>query len=152
MTPPGKYLTIIAPEPGQTQETAPPQVVWSSSSEMWRDVYYFKHTFMFDCYGDITLKNVWLLYANTEAQQIGANIQIQDDPEANATGKGEVAEFDGVIFDYSATPPNASGAVGVTAKHFKASFKNCYFKNCIDPHLRYYGRAVSFPFRRSWFS
>lgn len=46
--PPGKYLTIIAPEPGQTQETAPPQVVWSSSSEMWRDVYYFKHTFMFD--------------------------------------------------------------------------------------------------------
>lgn len=72
---------------------------------MWRDVYYFKYTFMFDCYGDITLKNVWLLYANTEGQQIGANIQIQDDPEANATGKGEVAEFDGVIFDYSGVPP-----------------------------------------------
>lgn len=87
------------------QETSPPQIVWSSSSEMWRDVYYFKYTFMFDCYGDITLKNVWLLYANTEGQQIGANIQIQDDPEANATGKGEVAEFDGVIFDYSGVPP-----------------------------------------------
>lgn len=144
--PAGEHLTIIAPEPGQTQETAPPQIVWSSSSNMWRDSYYFKYTNMFDCHGDITLKNVWLLYANTKGQQIGANIQIQDDSLATASGKGELAEFDGVIFDYSGVPANASGAVGVTAKHFKGTFRNCYFKNCTDPHLRYYGRAVSFPF------
>jgi hypothetical protein len=139
--PAGEHLTIIvAPELGQTQETAPPQFVWSSNIEL------FKYSTMLDCYGDITLKNLWIRYANTEGQQIGANIQIQDDPEANASGKGEIGVFENVIFDYSATPPNASGAVGVTANHFKGTFKNCYFKNCIDPHFRYYGRAVSFPF------
>jgi len=138
--PAGEHLTIIAPEPGRTQETAPPQIVWSSNIEL------FKYSFNFECYGAITMKNVWLLYANTEGQQIGANIQIRDDSLANASGRGEVVEFDGVIFDYSCIPPNASGAVGVSAKHFKGTFKNCYFRNCTDPHWRYYGRAVSFPF------
>ncbi len=138
--PAGEHLTIVAPEPGKTQQTAPPQIVWSSNIAL------FKYNFIFECYGDITLKNVWLLYANTEGHQLGANIQIKDDSLANASGKGEVAAFENVIFDYSSVPPNASGAVGVAAKHFKGTFKNCYFKNCTDPHFRYYGRAVSFPF------
>jgi hypothetical protein len=55
--------------------------------------------------------------------------------------------FENVIFDYVLNPqePNSSGAVQIACKRFKGNFKNCYWKNCIDSHLRYYGRAVSFP-------
>ncbi len=137
--PAGDHLTIVAPAPGNTQETAPPQILWTSSQNV-------DTQFNFDCYGDITLENIWLYYANTDGQQIRSSLQIQDDPAANASGKGERGCFDGVIFDYAACPQNASGAVGITAKHFKGTFKNCYFRNCIDPHFSYYGRAVSFPF------
>jgi hypothetical protein len=136
--PAGERLTIIAPEPGGAQETAPPQIVFADSvvSENAR--------FNFDCFGDIVLKNVWLLYANTAGDQVDASLQIDDSPD---TIKGQIGVFDGVIFDYSSCPWNGSGAVGVTARHFRGTFTNCYFRNCTDIHLRYYGRAVSFPYR-----
>ena len=140
----GEHLTIIAPEPGITQETAPPQIVWSSKDSINTD-------FNFDCYGDITLKNVWLLYANTEGKQIGTSLQMNHDSLTYINGKGEIGIFDGVIFDYSSMPQNYSGTVGVTAKHFKGTFRNCYFRNCTDPHYRYWGRAVSFPYNsKAW--
>jgi len=137
--PAGEHLTIVAPEPGKNQDKAPPQIIWSSAGNV-------NTRCNFDCYGDITLKNVWLLYANTNGSQVQSSLQIQDDPAANESGKGEVGLFEGVIFDYSCCPANASGVVGVTAKHFKGTFKNCYWKNCVDRHFSYYGRAVSFPF------
>ncbi|MBC7188309.1 MAG: T9SS type A sorting domain-containing protein, partial [Calditrichaeota bacterium] len=28
---------------------------------------------------------------------------------------------------------------------FNGTFRNCYFRNCTDPHFTYYGRTVSFP-------
>jgi hypothetical protein len=56
--------------------------------------------------------------------------------------------FENVIFDYSACPlTGAGGSVTITANHFVGKFTNCYWKNCIDTHLRYYGRAVSFPYQ-----
>jgi outer membrane protein assembly factor BamB len=137
--PVGTHLTITAPAPGSTQNTAPPQIVWTSSGAV-------STQFNFDCFGDITLKNVWLMYANTNGTQQATSLQIEDNAVANSNGNGEICEFDGVLFDYSSTPFNASGAVGVTAQHFKGTFKNCYFKNCTDKHLRYYGRALSFPY------
>lgn len=137
--PSGEHLTIVAPEPGPTQETAPPQIMWTSDEGV-------DTKFIFNCYGDITLKNIWLFYADVTGRQIRSSLQIQDSPIANATDRGEIGTFEGVIFDYAACPQNASGAVGVTAKHFKGSFENCLFRNCTDPHLSYYGRAVSFPF------
>lgn len=137
--PAGQHLTIVAPDPGTTKATAPPRIVWTSNGGV-------DTTFNFDCFGDISLKNIWLLYANTNGAQIMSSLQIEDNAEANASGKGEVGEFDGVIFDYSRAPKNGSGAVGITAQHFKGTFKNCYFRNCTDTHLRYYGRAVSFPY------
>ncbi len=142
LVPAGQHLTIIAPPPGSTQETAPPQILCASGPAE----YGSPLNLMFDCYGDVTLKNVWLLYANTNGYQVQVNVKIEDDPDANASGKGEVAVFENVIFDYSGCPWDASGAVGVTARHFKGIFRNCYWRNCIDQHLRYYGRAVSFPY------
>jgi hypothetical protein len=134
-----QHLTIVADEPGTTQETAPSQILWSTNA---KGTNYIN----FDCYGSITLKNVQLLYATAAGSQTGTTLQIEDDSIATVNGTGEVAEFDGVLFDYSACPYNGSGAVGVMAKHFRGTFKNCYFRNCVDAHYRYYGRAVSFPY------
>ncbi len=133
--PDGEHLTIIAPEPGTTQETAPPQIVWSSNTENIQS--------NFECRGNITLKNIWLLYANTNGIQTQTSLEIVD----NFDPDGQVAEFENVIFEYSRISSNFSGAVSVSARNFKGYFKNCYFRNCTDEHFRYYGRAVSFPFQ-----
>ena len=144
LVPPGEHLTIIAPEPGLTQETAPPQILCASGP----DEYSSPVKVMFSCFGDITLKNIWLFYANTAGWQVSVNLQFNSSPGVISEQAGV---FENIIFDYSGTPWNASGAVGITAKHFKGSFKNCYWKNCTDPHFRYYGRAVSFPYNsKDW--
>ncbi len=56
--PAGKKLTIVAADPGTTQQTAPPMICWTPSTGV-------STTFNFDCYGDIYMKNIWLLYATT---------------------------------------------------------------------------------------
>ena len=135
--PVGERLSIIAPEPGKTQLTAPPQIALS-------DIFPSTDSMItFRCLGDLALKNVWLYYANTRGEQVGARVQFMDSPD---TINGQRGIFDGVIFDYSGIPWDGSGGVDVTARHFRGMFRNCYFKNFAEPHFRYYGRAVSFPF------
>ena len=139
VTPQGEKLEIVAPKP--TSEMAPPQIVWTSGGGVNTD-------YNFDCYGDVTMKNIWIRYADVSGLQVGSCLNIRDDELANTSGKGEVAEFDNVIFDYAPCPANnSSGAVQSAAKQFHGTFTNCYFKNCIDEHLRYYGRALSFPYQ-----
>lgn len=133
--PAGEHLTIVAPEPGTTQATAPPQILWTSTSGL-------DMSYIFNCYGDLTLKNVWVFYANTQGDQVGSCIVFQDDPLSIARR----CNFEGVILDYSPCPALAGGSVTVACTNFKGIFKNTYWKNCNDRHLRYYGRAVSFPF------
>ena len=131
----GEVLDIVGPEPGTTQESAPPQILWSSSGD-------FDTENIFRVSGDLIVRNVWIRYANTEGNQVGSTIRIMDQPgdaQENAT-------FEGVVFEYSSAPEGGSGAVEVTADHFVGVFKNSYFRNCIDVHLRYYGRALSFPY------
>jgi len=135
--PAGQTLTIEAPAPGTTQATAPPQIVWTASGGV-------NTQFNFNVFGNITLRNVWIRYANTAGTQVGSSLQFQYDSLAIG---GQYGNFEGVIFDYSPCPPNAGGAVGITTKKFNGTFKNCYFKNIIDNHLRYYGRALSFPYQ-----
>jgi hypothetical protein len=138
--PGGECLTIIAPEPGKTQATAPPQILWSSNEKV-------NKIFNFKCFGDMTLKNIWINYTKTSGDQVGSSIQISDDPGGLNQHYGN---FEGIIFDYSKIPDSVySGAVGVACKKFKGTFKNCYWRNCIDSHFRYYGRAVSFPYDTS---
>lgn len=136
LVPAGDHITIVAPEPGTIQATAPPQILWTSRTDA-------NTNYNFKVFGHITLKNVWLLYRNTNGQQIGSSLSIMNDSLAF---DGQYGNFEGVIFDYSGYPQNSSGAVSVECKKFKGTFKNCYWKNCIDQHFRYYGRAVSYPF------
>jgi Secretion system C-terminal sorting domain len=135
--PAGKHLTIVAPEP--TSTTAPPQIVWTTSGSP-------DQTYNFNCYGGITLKNIWLMYADASGNQVKSKLSVQEDTTL-AAGEEEHANFENVIFSYSGAPINgSSGAVEVSCKHFNGKFVNCYFKNCVDSHLRYYGRAVSFAY------
>lgn len=135
--PAGEKLTIVAPTPGNTPETSPPQIVWTPTGGVNRD-------YIIQCNGHLTLENVWVRYANTQGEQVGTTILFAEDPNAS---NGQYGIFNNVLFDYSPCPPLAGGAVTVTCSHFKGYFTNCYFKNCTDSHLRYYGRALSFPYQ-----
>lgn len=134
--PAGMTLTITAPEPGTTQATAPPQVVWSGTGGLNRD-------YQFEVFGNINFKNFWIRAATTVGDQVGTTIVIQDDPLAV---NGQKVTMENMILDYYPCPPLAGGTITVQSQRFIGDFKKVYFKNCVDPHLRYYGRAVSFPF------
>jgi len=132
VTPSGTTLEIVADKPGNTQQTALPMIAWTPSSAP-------NKTYNFDVGGTIKMKNVWLLYGSTDGTQSPTELRVGDSLSA-----GGRAEFDNVIFDYAECPNNGSGAVEIYSAHFVGKFINCYFKNCIDTHLRYYGRALSF--------
>lgn len=137
IVPLGEHLEIVAPDPGTTQLTSPPQILWTADDAVSKD-------FMFQCLGDLTMKNIWLRYADEGGVQVSSQIRFIGDTLGTSQVRGT---FDNVIFDYSPTPQaGAGGSVTVTANHFVGNFTNCYWKNCIDTHLRYYGRAVSFPY------
>jgi hypothetical protein len=133
--PAGSSLTIVADDPGSDQATAPPQIVWSSSGSI-------TTSYNFDCFGNLKLKNVWVLFANTSGNQTGTSIKFEETTDP----AGQHGTFDGCLFDYSQIGADGSGAIEITCTHFKGSFTNCYFRNMSDPHFRYYGRPVSFPF------
>jgi hypothetical protein len=139
VVPAGEHLEIVAPEPGNTQGTSPPQILWTATGGVATDM-------LIESYGEITLRNLWILYANAAGDQVGTTIQIRPNPNGP-----ERATFENVIFDWSPCPSNAGGAVSNTSEGLIAIFRNCYFKNAVDYHLRYYGRALSFPFEaRNW--
>ncbi|MFH0988639.1 MAG: T9SS type A sorting domain-containing protein [bacterium] len=134
--PAGQTLTIIGAAPGSTQDSALAQILWTASGNPDRQS-------IIACSGNLVMKNVWLLYATTSGNQSSSSLNFDDDPLAV---NGQYGTFENVMFSYACCPRNNSGAVCVNCKKFKGSFKNCYFKNCIDSHFRYYGRALSFPY------
>jgi hypothetical protein len=139
--PAGTKLTIVAPDPGTTQETAPPMICWTPSTGI-------STTFNFDCFGDIYMKNIWILYATTNTDGVGTQVGSALEIDEDTTDHVNIGVFQNVIFDY-APISNGGGSVTVSATHARLTFENCYFRNCTDTHFRYYGRAVSFPFGTS---
>ena len=142
--PEGEKLKIEAPEPGKTGGTAPPQILWKTVlPPAWPD--YKADTtrnYLFECSGNIRLKNIWLCFMDTDGNQVNSALLIKDNNEL----KEQTGEFEGVIFDYCPVSPLGGGTVTVASKKFNGKFQKCYWRNCTDPHFRYYGRAVSFPF------
>jgi hypothetical protein len=139
VVPGGEHLEIVGPVPGSTQEEAPPQILWTATGGVATD-------FMIESYGELTLKNVWLLYANAAGDQVGTTVQIRPNP----AGTPRVT-FENVIVDWAPAAPGGGGAVTNTSEGLIAIFRNTYFKNNVDYHLRYYGRALSFPYEaRGW--
>lgn len=139
------HLEIVAPEPlrehegtpEEVQNSAPPQIVWTDEEGI-------DQTYIINTRGDLTLKNVWVRYTDFQGNQLQTGIVFED---SLALDDKERGTFEGVIFDYSQIGSEAGGAVTVKSDHFSGIFRNCYFRNNIDMHFRYYGRAVSFPYQ-----
>jgi len=136
--PVGQHLTMVADDYGSDLNQGPPQILWTSSGGI-------TTSYNFDCYGELTLKNIWVLYANSSGNQTGTSIRFYSTDSLN----GQHGTFTGCLFDYSQVGANSAGAICVMSKRFRGSFTNCYFRNCSDPHFRYYGRAVSFPYNET---
>jgi hypothetical protein len=136
--PAGKRLTLIAPDPGASQETSPPMICWTPSSGV-------NTNFNFDCFGDIYMKNIWILYATSNTDGLGTQVGSALEIDEDTTDHVNVGVFENVIFDY-APISNSGGSVTVSASHARLHFTNCYFRNNTDTHFRYYGRALSFPY------
>ncbi len=134
-TPPHSHLYIVGPNPGNTQATALPQIVWTVNGGV-------TTTYNFDCYGDLTMKNIWILCGTTNGTQIGSSMVIEDDTASNTNGTGEHLYMDGCIIDYQDIG-NGGGAIEPACQHFRGYITNTYFRNLTDTHYRYYGRPVS---------
>jgi hypothetical protein len=91
-------------------------------------VYYLQP---FDCFGDLTLKNVWLFYVDNGGATYWNQLAFESD---NLHGT-----FDHVIFDWDIAP-----AMHILAKHFVGRFTNCIFRNLIDPTQWWSGRQIYF--------
>lgn len=139
--PGGEHLTLTAPEPGRIQEKTPPQILWTSRNDINKEYFIY-------CEGNLTLKNIWLLCADTDGNQLNASI-IFTDADYN---KERLCDFENVIIDYFTYTRTAGGSITVACTGFNGYFKNCYWKNCTDDFLSYFGRAVSFPHDGTGFS
>ncbi|MDM7925433.1 MAG: T9SS type A sorting domain-containing protein [bacterium] len=135
--PAGQTLDIVGPTPGNTQQTAPPQILWTASTSVTKN-------FLIDVFGDLIMKNVWVRFADAAGIQTGTPIVFDGDAEGLVRQFGT---FENCVFEWMPCPAvTASGSICVRSKRFNGDFKNCWFRNCVDRHYMYYGRAVSFPF------
>src|ERR1700690_3725916 len=119
--PAGKKLTIVADDPGTVQAAGPPIICWTPSTGV-------STTFNFDWFGEIYLKNVWLLYATTNTDGLGTQVGSALEIDQDTTDNLNIGRFQNVIFDYGPIS-NGGGSVTVTAAHARLSFDGCYFRN-----------------------
>ena len=139
-TPPHSTLHLEGPPPGITQQTALPQIVWTTSGGV-------TTTYNFDLFGSSSFKHVWFMCSNVLGAQVGTSMLVEDDSVANLPGgKGEHFTMDDCIIDYQGIG-NGGGAIEPACQHFRAKFTNTYFRNMTDPHYRYYGRPVSWTYQ-----
>jgi hypothetical protein len=140
----GQNLEIVAPAPlragdadsATVQNSAPPQILWTEEG--------IAREYMIQTYGDVTMKNIWVRYSDTQGNKFTTGITFENQNEANDP---EVGIFDGCLFDYFSQGPEFGGAVVVKADHFEGTFTNCYWRNGVDVHFRYQGRAIGFPYQ-----
>lgn len=126
-------LSITAPDPGNTQATALPQILWTSAAGVNRD-------YVISAFGDLSVKNVWFLFSNVLGDQVGTVISLEDDP-----GFTKTVNFEGCLIEYGSAAQGA-GSITVKTASVNLVIRNTYFRNNTDKHFRYYGRAVSFPY------
>jgi len=138
--PVGQVLELVGEDIGATQETSPPQMLWTASTSV-------NKTFMIAVYGDLIMKNIWVRFVDVAGVQTGTPIVFDGDTTGQSPDDKEEGYFENCIFEYMPCPVvTSSGSICIRCKHFNGTFINCYFRNCVDRHFMYYGRAVSYPF------
>jgi hypothetical protein len=138
LIPSGENLTIIAPEPGTTQQAAPPQLLWRSRTDSDK-----KHFFV--SYGNLILRNVWILSMDTEGNKIASSIIFKQNNKLNK----QQCKLENVMFDSFTYSPEGNGTITIACENFTGEFKNCYWKNCANEFLTHQGKAVSFHYKHS---
>jgi len=89
---------------------------------------YYSH--IIDDYGDLSLKNIWLLYITDTGAQNWTDLALEN---SNTTGY-----FENCIFDW------ATGiCVMAYGQNINMIFRNCVFRNCIDPGQWWAGRQMA---------
>ena len=83
-----------------------------------------------DNYGDLSLKNIWLMYVLNTGQQTWTDLSMQSD-----STKGY---FENCIFDW-----DMGICVMAYGRHISLTFRNCIFRNCIDPSQWWAGRQLA---------
>ena len=83
-----EHLQITAPDPTPTQLESPPQIVWTVDNAVNKD-------FIFQCFGDLSMKNVWVRYADEGGVQVGSQIRFIGDTLGTSQVRGN---FENVIF------------------------------------------------------
>lgn len=139
----GENLEIVAPKAGDNQDSAPPQILWTEEG--------IDRQYIIQTFGDLTLKNVWVRYADVQGNQVSSGITFEDTVAVGQEPDKEYGIFEGVIFDYFPIGAESGGAVTVKADNFVGIFRDSYFRNGTDVHFQYYGRAVSFPYQSTGF-
>jgi hypothetical protein len=86
-----------------------------------------------DSYGDITVKNVWFIYADPTGANNWWVWQFEQNSSTQSFG-----DFENCIFDYV-----RGIAVMSNRTHFVGTFNNCIFRNCIDPGQWWAGRMIA---------
>jgi len=127
-TNPGTHIWIVGEDaPATGTDPGMPIIIEGDVTGL----YYFQ---TIDSYGDLTMKNIWLIYATQLGTQNWTTLQFeQDNTKAKSRG-----EFTNCIFDYV-------NAVAVMAHDtgFTGIFKNCIFRNSIDPGQWWAGRMFA---------
>lgn len=124
-TKPGTHIRIEGdPAPATGTDPGMPVIIEGAVT----GVYY---NFTIDVYGDLTMKNVWMIYATQVGTQNWTALQFeQDNTKPKARGV-----FENCVFDYV-------NAIAVTSNDtgFTGIFKNCIFRNSVDPGQWWAGR------------
>ncbi len=127
-TKPGTHIRIEGePAPATGTDPGMPVIIEGAVT----GVYY---NFTIDCYGDLTMKNVWMIYATQLGTQNWTTLQFEQDN----TKPKQRGVFDNCIFDYVnaiAVMANDTGFTGI--------FTNCIFRNSVDPGQWWAGRMFA---------
>jgi hypothetical protein len=124
---PGTHYTIAGQDaPATGPDPGPPIIIPGT-------VLGGYYNYNFDCFGDLTMKNLWLVYAYQSGAQDWTTLQFEQGNSPKAHG-----DFENVIFDYVR-------AIAVTSNRngFTGTFNNCIFRNDIDPSQWWAGRMFA---------
>ena len=123
----GTHYTIMGePAPQSGSDLGPPIVIPGTILGGY-------YNWQIDCFGDLTMKNIWWIYAYQSGAQDWTSINFEENGEAQAHGI-----FEDCIFDYVrgvAISSSRSGFIGI--------WKNCIFRNDIDPTQWWAGRMFA---------
>ena len=109
----GENLEIVAPKPLKAgdadevtvQNSAPPQIVWDETVPSPDADDYIIQT-----YGDVTLKNIWVRYADFAGVQRSSSITFIDTVAEGGQPDTEKGYFEGCLFDYTPIGTESGGS------------------------------------------